>query len=58
MGYTVASKFKISGVEQYDGHASPEQWLMRYATTVWVGGGNTDVMANYLAIMLKPIAMN
>ena len=31
---------------------------MSYATAMWAGGGNTDVMANYLPIMLKPIAMN
>ena len=54
----MAPNFKISGVEQYDGHANPEQWLTSYATAMRAGGDNTDVMANYLPVMLKPAVMN
>ena len=31
---------------------------MSYATAMWASGGNTDVMANYLPVMLKPATMN
>ena len=44
--------FKIFGVELYDGHVNPEQWLTSYATAMRAGGDNTDVMANYLPVML------
>ena len=54
----MAPNFKISGVEQYDGHVNPKQWVTSYATIVWAGGGNTDVMANYFPIMLKPTTIN
>ena len=35
---------------------NPTQWLQAYATVVHVTGGDTNVMANYLPIMLTPAA--
>lgn len=52
------ANFKIYRVQPYDSHANPEQWLVSYAITVRAGGGDTDVMANYLPVMLQPAAMN
>jgi hypothetical protein len=52
------ANFKIYGVQPYDSHANPEQWLVSYAITVRAGGGDTDVMANYLPVMLQLAAMN
>ena len=37
---------------------NPTQWLQAYATTVRTTGGDTNVMANYLPIMLMPAAMS
>ena len=50
--------FTITGVKPYEGRMNPIQWLQAYATTVHAIGGDTSVMANYLPIMLTPIAMN
>ena len=45
--------FKIFGVDPYDGKANLEQWVQLYEITVRAIGGNADVMANYLPIMLS-----
>ena len=37
---------------------NPTQWLQAYATAVRAVEGDTNVMANYLLIILTPIAMN
>ena len=50
--------FKITGVEPYEGRMNPTQWLQAYATTVHATRGDTNVMANYLPIMLTPAAMS
>ena len=50
--------FKIIGVEPYEGRMNPTQWLQAYATVVHATGGDTNVMANYLPIMLTPAAMS
>jgi hypothetical protein len=44
--------FKLSDVDKYDGTSDPTQWLQIYSTAVKAAGGNADVMANYLPIML------
>ena len=50
--------FKITVVKAYDGQVNPEQWLTCYAIAMRVSGGDTNMMANYLPIMLKPSVMN
>ena len=55
---TVAHKLQDLWVQPYDGHANPEQWLTSYAITMRAGGGDIDVMANYLPVMLQPTTMN
>ena len=37
---------------------NPTQWLQAYATAVRATGGDTNVMANYLPVMLTPAAMS
>ena len=37
---------------------NPTQWLQAYATTVRAAGGDTNIMANYLPIMLTPATMS
>ena len=37
---------------------NPTQWMQAYATAVRTAGGDTNVMANYLPIMLTPAAMS
>ena len=37
---------------------NPTQWLQAYATTVRAAGGDTNVMANYIPVMLMPTTMN
>ena len=37
---------------------NPTQWLQASATTVRAAGGDTNVMANYLPVMLTPAAMS
>jgi hypothetical protein len=37
---------------------NPTQWLQAYATAVHATGGDTNVMANYLPVMLTPAAMS
>ena len=54
----MAYRLQDCGVEPYDGQANPEQWLTSYAIALRAAGGSTDVMANYLPVMLKPTAMN
>ena len=54
----MAYRLQDCGVEPYDGQANPKQWLTSYAITVRASGGNTDEMANYLPVMLKPAIMN
>ena len=41
------------GVDPYDSKANPKQWMQLYEIVVRAAGGNTDVMANYLPIMLS-----
>ena len=50
--------FKIIGVDPYDGKANPEQWMQLYEIAVRAAGGNSDVMANYLPVMLSQTANN
>ena len=50
--------FKIFRVDPYNGKANPEQWMQLYEIGVHAAGGNTDVMANYLPIMLSQSANN
>jgi len=45
--------FKMFGVDPYDSKANPKQWMQLYEIVVRAAGGNTDVMANYLPIMLS-----
>ena len=52
------TNFKIYEVQPYDGHANPEQCLTSYAIAMKASGGNLDVMANYLLVMLQPTIMN
>jgi len=37
---------------------NPTQWLQAYATAIRAAGGDTNVMANYLPVMLTPAAMS
>ena len=37
---------------------NPTQWLQAYTTAVRTAGGDTNVMANYLPVMLTPHAMS
>ena len=50
--------FKVLGVNTYDGKANPAQWLTLYEITVRAAGGDEDVMANYLHIMLNQSVNN
>ena len=50
--------FKITGVQAFDGKMKPELWLNLYSIAVRAGGGNSDVMANYLPVMLTASAVN
>ena len=50
--------FKIFGVDPYDGKANPEQWMQLYEIAIRVIGGNNDVMANYLSVLLSQTANN
>ena len=45
--------FKVLGVNTYDRKANPTQWLTLYEIAVKATGGDEDVMANYLPIMLN-----
>ena len=50
--------FKITGVEPYEGRMNPIQWMQAYAIAVRAAGGDTNVMANYIPVMLTPAAMS
>ena len=50
--------FKVIGVNTYDGKANPAQWLTLYEIAVKAVGGDEDVMANYLPVMLNQSANN
>ena len=50
--------FKVFGVDPYDGKANPEQWMQLYEIAVRAARGSSDVMANYLPIMLSQSANN
>ena len=50
--------FKIFRVDPYDGKANPKQWMHLYEIAIQATGGNNDVMANYLPIMLSQSANN
>ena len=45
-------------VNPYDGKANPKQWVQLYEIAVRAAGGNTNVMVNYLPIMLSQSANN
>ena len=45
--------FKVLGVNTYDEKANPALWLTLYKIVVRAAGGDEDVMANYLPIMLN-----
>ena len=50
--------FKVLGVNTYDGKANLAQWLTLYEIAVRAVGGDEDVMANYLHIMLNQSTNN
>ena len=50
--------FKVLGVNTYDGKANPAQWLTLYEIAIRATGGDEDVMANYLSIMLNQSTNN
>ena len=50
--------FKITRFEPYERMMNPTPWLQAYATAVRATGGDTNVMANYLPVMLTPAAMS
>ena len=50
--------FKIPRIEPYEGRMNLTQWLQAYATAVRAAGGDTNIMANYLPIMLTLAAMS
>ena len=50
--------FKIFRVDPYDCKANPEQWMQLYEIAVRAAEGNSDVMANYLPVMLSQTANN
>lgn len=50
--FTWPRGFKLSNIDKYDKRSDPAQWLQIYSTAVKEVGGNTDVMANYLPIIL------
>ena len=50
--------FKVIAVNTYDGKANPAQWLTLYEIAVRATGGDEDVMANYLPVMLNQSANN
>ena len=45
--------FNVLGVNTYDGKANLAQWLTLYEITVRAVGGDKDIMANYLPVMLN-----
>jgi len=45
--------FKVLGINTYDGKDNPTQWLTLYEITVRAVGGDKDIMANYLPVMLN-----
>jgi hypothetical protein len=44
--------FKLSDVEKYDGTSNFVYWIQVYSTTIKVVVGNSDLMVNYLPVML------
>ena len=50
--------FKIFEVDPYDGKANPKHWMQLYEIAVRATGGNSDVMVNYLHVMLSQMANN
>ena len=50
--------FKVLGVNPYDGKANPAQWLTLYDIAIKATGGDEDIMANYLPIMLNQSTNN
>jgi hypothetical protein len=48
--------FKLHDLDTYDGKANPEQWVILYEITVRVAGGDEDVMANYLPVVINQSA--
>ena len=50
--------FKVFVVDPYDGKANPKQWVQLYEIVVRATRGNTDVMANYLPVMLSQSTNN
>lgn len=50
--------FTLSNIDKYDGKLYPAQWLQIYSTAVKAAGGNTNVIANYLPIMLTKECRN
>jgi hypothetical protein len=43
-------------LDTYDGKANPEQWVPLYEIAVRVVGGDEDVMANYLPVVINKSA--
>ena len=50
--------FKVFRVDPYNGKANPEQWMQFYEIIVCATGGNNDVMANDLPVMLSQSTNN
>lgn len=50
--------FKVVRVNTYDDKANPTQWLTLYEIAVRAIGGDKDIMANYLPVMLNQSVNN
>jgi hypothetical protein len=48
--------FKLHDLDTYDGKANPEQWVTLYEITIQAAGGDEDVMANYLHVVINQSA--
>jgi hypothetical protein len=53
-----SASFKVVGGTTYNNKANPTQWLTFYEIAILAAGGDEDVMANYLPIMLDQSANN
>jgi hypothetical protein len=40
-------------LDTYDGKANPEQWVTLYEIAIQAAGGDEDVMANYLHVIIN-----
>ena len=54
----MARRLQDLRVDLYDGKANPEQWMQLYEIAVRATRGNSDVMTNYLLVMLSQTTNN